>query len=82
MPRPAITEGVVSRVELQEYSHSNARLLYCQIDAAINPGSSGGPVIKDDKIVGIAFEAIDRENIGYIVYFPVIDHFLEDIEDG
>lgn len=78
----AITEGVVSRVELQEYSHSNARLLCCQIDAAINPGSSGGPVIKEDKIVGVAFEAMDGENIGYMVSVPVIDHFLEDIEDG
>ncbi len=27
-------------------------------------------------------DKIDRENIGYIVYVPVIDHFLEDIEDG
>jgi len=57
-------------------------LLCCQIDAAINPGSSGGPVIKEDKIVGVAFEAMDGENIGYMVSVPVIDHFLEDIEDG
>jgi len=78
----AITEGVVSRVELQEYSHSNARLLCCQIDAAINPGSSGGPVIKDNKIVGVAFEAKRGENIGYMVSVPVINHFLIDIEDG
>jgi S1-C subfamily serine protease len=78
----AITEGVVSRVELQDYSHSRARLLSCQIDAAINPGSSGGPVIKEDKIVGVAFEAMDGENIGYMVSVPVIRHFLEDIEDG
>ena len=78
----AITEGVVSRVELQEYSHSYARLLSCQIDAAINPGSSGGPVIKEDKIVGVAFKAMGGENIGYMVSVPVIDHFLEDIEDG
>jgi S1-C subfamily serine protease len=78
----AITEGVVSRVELQDYSHSSARLLSCQIDAAINPGSSGGPVIKKDKIVGVAFEAMNGENIGYMVPVPVIDHFLKDIEDG
>lgn len=78
----AITEGVVSRVELQEYAHSNARLLCCQIDAAINPGSSGGPVIKEGKIVGVAFEAAGGENIGYMVSVPVINHFLEDIKDG
>ena len=77
-----ITEGVVSRVEHSEYAHSWASLLTCQIDAAINPGSSGGPVIKDDKIVGVAFEDGRGENIGYMVPAPVINHFLKDIEDG
>ncbi len=78
----SITEGVVSRIEHQTYTHSNAYLLSCQIDAAINPGSSGGPVIKDDKIVGVAFQAGLGENIGYMVPVPVINHFLEDIKDG
>jgi len=60
-----ITEGVVSRVEIQEYTHSSAELLSCQIDAAINPGSSGGPVIKENKVVGVAFQADSGgENIG------------------
>lgn len=77
-----ITEGVVSRVEHQLYTHSQEYLLTCQIDAAINPGSSGGPVIKDDKIVGIAFQAGQGENIGYMVPAPVIKYFLKDIEDG
>lgn len=77
-----ITEGVVSRVEHHGYSHSSAYLLTCQIDAAINPGSSGGPVIKNDKIVGIAFQAGGGENIGYMVPVPVMVHFLKDIEDG
>jgi S1-C subfamily serine protease len=77
-----ITEGVVSRIEHRKYTHSRAYLLTCQIDAAINPGSSGGPVIKDEKVVGVAFQAGSGENIGYMVPAPVINHFLEDIEDG
>ena len=78
-----ITEGVVSRVEHREYTHSRAFLLTCQIDASINPGSSGGPVVKDDKLVGVAFQSADSgENIGYMVPAPVINHFLTDIEDG
>ncbi len=77
-----ITEGVVSRVEHQYYTHSQEYLLTCQIDAAINPGSSGGPVIKDGEIVGVAFQAGHGENIGYMVPAPVIERFLEDIEDG
>ncbi|MCK4431131.1 MAG: trypsin-like peptidase domain-containing protein [Candidatus Aminicenantes bacterium] len=78
----AFTEGVVSRVEHQTYTHSNANLLSCQIDAAINPGSSGGPVIKENKIVGVAFEAGEGKNIGYMVPVPIINHFMKDIEDG
>jgi S1-C subfamily serine protease len=77
-----ITEGVVSRIEHRKYTHSRSYLLTCQIDAAINPGSSGGPVIKGDKVVGVAFQAGSGENIGYMVPAPVIDHFLEDIKNG
>ena len=77
-----ITEGVVSRVEHSLYYHSYARLLTCQIDAAINPGSSGGPVIKDGKLVGVAFQGLCADNIGYMVPPPVMRHFLEDIADG
>ncbi len=76
------TEGVVSRVEHTEYVHSSTSLLACQIDAAINPGSSGGPVVKDDKLVGVAFELSGGENIGYMVPTPIISHFLDDIKDG
>nr|MBP7323060.1 trypsin-like peptidase domain-containing protein [Deltaproteobacteria bacterium] len=77
-----ITEGVISRVEHTRYSHSSASLLTCQMDAAINPGSSGGPVVKGDRIVGVAFQGGGGENIGYMVPSPVIKHLLTDIADG
>ena len=78
----AITEGVVSRVEHQYYTHSQEYLLSCQIDAAINPGSSGGGVIKDGMIVGVSFQAGRGENIGYMVPAPLIRRFLQDVKDG
>lgn len=82
----SVTEGVVSRVEHQRFSHSSAYLLTCQMDASINSGSSGGPVIKDDRIVGVTFQGMNSEryeNIGYMVPAPVIKHFLVDIaRDG
>ena len=81
----SITEGVVSRVENHKYTHSRAELLTCQIDAAINSGNSGGPVMKGDKLVGVAFQSMsggDAENIGYMVPTPIVEHFLIDIKDG
>lgn len=78
----SITEGIVSRIEHRSYTHSGASLLTCQIDAAINNGSSGGPVIKDGKIVGVAFQSFNGENIGYMVPPPIIEHFMVDIQDG
>lgn len=79
----SITEGVVSRIEHRHYSHSSSYLLTCQIDAAINSGNSGGPVIKDNTIVGVAFQALSTgANIGYMVPGTIIRHFLQDIKDG
>ena len=81
--RLSITEGIVSRIEMYPYAHSQRNLLAVQIDAAINSGSSGGPVVKDGELVGIAFEAMDEaENIGYMIGAPVVQHFLRDIEHG
>jgi len=81
--RLSITEGIVSRIEIYPYAHSQRNLLAVQIDAAINSGNSGGPVVKDGEIVGIAFEAMDEaENVGYMIGAPVVKHFLRDIEQG
>ena len=81
----SITEGIVSRIEHSRYAHSGAYLLTCQIDASINSGNSGGPVMAGGHMVGVAFQGIsggDYENIGYMVPAPVIRHFLRDMEDG
>lgn len=80
--RLSITSGIVSRIEYQEYVHSSLGFLSIQVDAATNPGNSGGPVIKDGKIVGIVMQANSNlQNTGYMVPTPLIDHFLTDIED-
>ena len=81
--RLSITEGVVSRIEVYPYAHSQRHLLAVQIDAAINSGNSGGPVVKNGEIVGVAFEALDEaENVGYMISAPVVKHFLRDLENG
>lgn len=79
------TAGVVSRIEVRRYTHSQRRLLALQTDAAINPGNSGGPVFVGERLVGLAFQSHrkrDLERSGYVVPIPVIKHFFEDLEDG
>ncbi|MBN1845396.1 MAG: trypsin-like peptidase domain-containing protein [Sedimentisphaerales bacterium] len=82
--RISVTEGIVSRVEVDLYSHTGADAhLVVQTDAAINPGNSGGPVIQAGKVVGVAFQGLRQaDNIGYMIPTSVIQHFLTDIEDG
>ncbi len=79
----SITEGVVSRVEVQRYSHSQRHLLAVTVDAAINAGNSGGPVFGNGKVVGIAFQKLTGvDNIGEMVPPPIIRAFLEGVRHG
>ena len=84
----AITQGVVSRIDMQEYVHGCCELLAVQIDAAINPGNSGGPAFGSssgdaNECVGVAFQSLkdgQTENIGYIIPTEVVNHFLTDVK--
>ncbi len=79
----SITEGVVSRIEVQRYSHSQRHLLAVTVDAAINAGNSGGPVFGDGKVVGIAFQKLTGvDNIGEMVPPPIIRAFLDGVKLG
>ncbi len=79
----SVTKGIVSRIEITQYSHSLRNFVSIQIDAAINPGNSGGPVIIDNKIVGVAFQSFDKaQNIGFAIPSVIIHHFLDDLKDG
>ena len=84
--RLSVTQGVVSRIDFQTYTHSAVDShLACQIDAAINPGNSGGPVLQAGKVVGVAFQGYSgdvAQNVGYMIATPVLQHFLQDISDG
>ncbi|MCH9683380.1 MAG: trypsin-like peptidase domain-containing protein, partial [Deltaproteobacteria bacterium] len=81
--RLSVTEGIVSRIEMNAYTQTHRSLLTIQIDAAINEGNSGGPVVRDGKLVGVAFQALDEgQNIGYMIASPVVRHFLDDMATG
>ena len=79
----SVTAGVVSRIEHQRYVHSGETFLAIQIDAAVNPGNSGGPAISNGRIVGVVMEGIQKaQSISYLVPTVMVRHFLEDLEDG
>ncbi|MEI8340105.1 MAG: trypsin-like peptidase domain-containing protein [Verrucomicrobiota bacterium] len=84
--RMSVTNGVISRIDFQTYSHSGVDShLTIQTSAAINPGNSGGPVLQNGKVVGVAFQGYSgdvAQNVGYMIPVPVIERFLKDITDG
>ena len=78
----SVTQGIVSRIE---YTTINflAEGLRIQIDAALNPGNSGGPAVSDGKITGLVYSKNSRgENIGYLIAAEEIRMFFNDIRDG
>ena len=77
------TIGVVSRVEHHVYAHSGESFLAVQVDAAVNPGNSGGPALSNGKIVGVVMQVITKsQNIGYLVPVSMVKHFIDDMKDG
>ena len=84
--RMSVTQGIVSRIDFQTYTHSSVDAhLAIQISAAINPGNSGGPVLQHGKVVGVAFQGYSgdvAQNVGYMIPVPVIERFLKDISTG
>lgn len=77
----AITKGIVSRVEFVRYSSVSG--LRVQIDAPINPGSSGGPALAGGRVVGLSNAGVvNAQNIGYVIPAEEIALFLADTKDG
>jgi S1-C subfamily serine protease len=78
----SMTGGIVSRIEFTNFYYGRNGLRV-QIDAAVNPGNSGGPALVEGKMTGIVFSTLRQaENIGYLIPVEEIDLFLADVADG
>jgi S1-C subfamily serine protease len=79
-----VTEGVVSRIDSIDLTPPADTSIVIQIDAAINPGSSGGPVMNSCGLVaGVSFckdSSRHTDNIGYVIPAEVVRTFLDRAE--
>src|SRR5438477_12973456 len=74
--RMSVTTGIVSRIDFQLYTDSSLdSQLTVQISAEINPANSGGPVMQNAKVVGVAFQGYTgdvAQGVAYMIPTPVI----------
>lgn len=81
----SITEGPVSRITVATYEQSQVDGLQIQVQAPINAGNSGGPVVRNGKVVGIAFQTHAGEHVQgthYVIPPPIIKQFFKDAFDN
>ncbi len=75
-------EGEINRIEVNRYSYSQERWLMIQTSLQQNRGNSGGPVIRDGKVVGISFQGIrDSDRINYFIPINLIKNILPVLDD-
>lgn len=78
----SVTEGIVSRIEYTGY-YGPTTGMRVQVDAALNPGNSGGPAFVNGRMIGLVFSGIpSSQSIGYLIPAEEIQLFLADIADG
>ena len=80
-----VRDGVLSAVGLEAYAMYRHELLMARIDVPMISGISGGPALHRGKLVGLGVQMphiADKIRDGQLIALPVIEHFLEDVEDG
>lgn len=74
-------QGEISRIEVSRYVYSHELWLMAQASLQQNQGNSGGPVLKDGKVVGIAFQGVKTgDRINYFIPINVVKHLASVID--
>ncbi len=76
----SVTEGVVSRTTFSSVSEGEMALVV-QIDAAVNPGNSGGPAVQDGRVIGIVYARYtEADGVAFMLPVQEITEFLDEVE--
>ena len=68
-------QGEISRIEVSRYVYSQDQWLMIQASLQQNRGNSGGPVLMDGKVVGIAFQGMQTsDRINYFIPINLVKH--------
>lgn len=75
-------QGEISRIEVGNYSYSQDKWLMVQASLQQNRGNSGGPVLKDDKVVGISFQGMrDSDRLNFFIPINVVKRLVPLLND-
>jgi S1-C subfamily serine protease len=70
-------QGEISRIEVSNYVYSQDRWLMVQASLQQNRGNSGGPVLKDGKVVGMAFQGMrTSDRINYFIPINLVKSLI------
>ncbi len=75
-------QGEISRIEVNRYIYSQDAWLMVQASLQQNRGNSGGPVIKDEKVVGISFQGMTQgDRINYFIPINLVKNIFPFLRD-
>ncbi|MGO9121337.1 MAG: trypsin-like peptidase domain-containing protein [Desulfomonilaceae bacterium] len=75
-------QGEISRIEVNRYIYSQDAWLMVQASLQQNRGNSGGPVIKNEKVVGISFQGMTQgDRINYFIPINLVKNVFPYLND-
>ncbi len=70
-------EGEINRIEVNRYVYSQEYWLMIQASLQQNAGNSGGPVLMNGEVVGMAFQGMTAsDRINYFIPINLVKHLL------